>query len=178
LLKAAAGLAFKTRRTLALGDDVASRTTAALDLRYRGQSYELTVPIDLPVTADHLQAAVAAFHHSHAQRYGYAMPAEAVETVTLRIRSSVPGSQVTLPQRASGGPDASSARLADRPVWFDGGGPVVTACYRRDRLEPDNRIVGPALVLQYDSTLLLAPGWSAVVDSFGNLLCWKRVSNA
>ena len=45
-------------------------------------------------------------------------------------------------------------------------------------LEPGNRIVGPALVLQYDSTVLLAPGWTASVDAFGNLLCEKRETHA
>ena len=118
-LAAAAGLEARTRRTLALGGDAVSQAAAALDLRYRGQSYELTVPLDLPITAGSLQNAVEAFHHTHAQRYGYSMQAEAVEAVTLRIRSSVPGSQISLPQRPLGDPDPSSARLADRHVWFD-----------------------------------------------------------
>ena len=174
LREAAASLESSTSRTLALGDDEVSWTTAALDLRYRGQSYELTVPLALPVTTPSLQAAVQTFHRAHAQRYGYAMEAEAVETVTLRVRSSAPGSQISLPRRPSGGADASSARLADRRVWFDGGGSVATACYQRDQLQPGNRIAGPALVLQYDSTLLLAPGWIGNVDPFGNLSCERQ----
>lgn len=107
------------------------------------------------------------------------MPAEAVEAVTLRIRSSIPGSQVSPPPRPHSGADAAVARLDDRAVWFDTRlGPVATACYQRELLEPGNCITGPALVLQYDSTVLLAPGWSASVDAFGNLLCEKRETHA
>ncbi len=102
-------------------------------MRYRGQSYELTVPLALPPSAANLEAAVDAFHRAHAQRYGYAMPAEAVEAVTLRIRSSIPGSQVSLPRRPLSGADAAAARLDDRAVWFDTSGPVATACYQRER---------------------------------------------
>ncbi len=177
LYAAAAQLETRTQATLAL-ETGAAHTTAALDLRYRGQSYELTVPLALPPSAANLEAAVEAFHHAHAQRYGYAMPAEAVEAVTLRIRSSIRGSQVSPPRRPFSGADAAPARLEDRAVWFDSGGPLATACYQRERLEPGNRIVGPALVLQYDSTVLLAPGWTACVDAFGNLLCEERETHA
>jgi N-methylhydantoinase A len=178
LSDAVADLESRTRGTLALEANAASQTAAALDMRYRGQSYELSVPLELPLSADSLRAAVAAFHRVHAQRYGYAMQSEAVEAVTLRIRSSVPGAQISLPRRPLSGADASSARLRDRLVWFDARGPVATACYQRDRLEPGNQIVGPALVLQYDSTVLLAPEWTASVDLFGNLLCEKREPHA
>ena len=178
LSAAVAQLEARTRATLALDASAAAHTAAALDMRYRGQSYELTVPLALPLSAANLASAVDAFHRAHAQRYGYAMPAEAVEAVTLRIRSSIAGSQVSLPRRPLAGADAAAARLGDRAVWFDMGGPIATACYQREQLEPGNRIAGPALVLQYDSTVLLAPGWSASVDAFGNLLCEKRETHA
>jgi N-methylhydantoinase A len=122
-----------------------------------------------------LRAAAAAFHTAHAQRYGYAMPGEPLEAVTLRLHMARPGAQIRLPLRAPGGPDPAAARLPDRDVWFAAGEPVQTPCYRRDRLLPQNRISGPALVLQYDSTLLLGPGWRAEVDPAGNLVCEKSV---
>ena len=68
-----------------------------LDMRYSGQSYELTVPLRLPVSTEHLQEAVDAFHSAHAQRYGYAMQEERVEVVTLRVRASGPGAKPALP---------------------------------------------------------------------------------
>ncbi|MFN8469668.1 MAG: hydantoinase/oxoprolinase family protein [Caldilineaceae bacterium] len=178
LSAAVAQLEARTRKTLALEASAVAQTVAALDMRYRGQSYELTVPLALPLTPANLEAAVDAFHRAHAQRYGYAMPAETVEAVTLRIRSSSPGSQIGLPRRPLSGRDAAAARLGDRAVWFDTSGPVTAACYQRERLEPGNHVAGPALVLQYDSTVLLAPGWTASVDQSGNLLCEKRETHA
>jgi N-methylhydantoinase A len=196
LLAAAGELAGRTAAALGngaagtAGNDV--RTRMALDLRYRGQSYELTVPLEMPtgISAEMspemlpellpemravLRAAAAAFHTAHAQRYGYAMPGEPLEAVTLRLHMARPGAQIRLPLRAPGGPDPAAARLPDRDVWFAAGEPVQTPCYRRDRLLPQNRISGPALVLQYDSTLLLGPGWRAEVDPAGNLVCEKSV---
>jgi N-methylhydantoinase A len=174
LVDAVEALAVKTRRTLGLEDTESEETSASLDLRYRGQSYELTVPLGLPVTGTSVQAAAEAFHAAHAQRYGYAMPREPLEAVTLRVRTTIPGPQLRPQPRPLAGSDPSPARLGERSVWFDAEGPQPTACYRRDLLQPGNRIDGPCLVLQYDSTLLLAPTWSAQVDVFGNLLCEKR----
>ena len=143
--------------------------TAQVDMRYRGQSYELTVPLAAPVTSAAVDAAVTAFHVAHARRYGYAMFDEPAEVVTLRVRATAPGARLALPEQPLVGPDATPARLADRPIWFDADAPSIAACYRRDRLAAGNRFAGPALVLQYDATVLVAPGWDAAVDTFGNL---------
>ncbi len=187
LAAAAETLAARTRRTLGLDAEYArnrvsdrnsvseARLEAGLDLRYRGQSYELTVPLALPITGAAVQAAAEAFHAAHALRYGYAMPSEPLEAVTLRVRAGVPGPQLHAEPRPLAGANPSRARLAERSVWFDADGPQPTARYRRDLLEPGNRIDGPSLVLQYDSTLLLTAGWSAQVDPFGNLLCQKTI---
>ena len=143
--------------------------SAALDLRYRGQSYELTVPLDLPIAPGRVEAAVAAFHAAHAQRYDYAMTAAPVECVTLRVAGRAPGARPQLPAAALGDPDASGALVDERGVWFVADGATVTPVYDRSRLAPGQRFVGPALVRQYDATVLIHPGWSAAVDRLGNL---------
>jgi N-methylhydantoinase A len=163
------GLAARAQATLLRDGAAAPAIIAQVDMRYRGQSYELTVPLLTPVTPAALVGAVAAFHAAHAQRYGYAMPDEPMEVVTLRVRATAPGARLALPEQPFAGSDPSPARLADRPVWFDDGAPLTTACYRRDWLAPGNRFVGPAIVLQYDATVVVAPGWAAAVDRFGNL---------
>jgi N-methylhydantoinase A len=159
------------RAKVALGaervDD--ARLTAALDLRYQGQSYELTVPLTLPVDPAGLRAAVDAFHQTHEQRYGYAMTEETMEAVTVRVRASAPGAELRLPAQPLATADPSPARLADRSVWFGSRRPRRTAGFQRDRLAPGNQLSGPAIVLQYDSTVLVAPGWQAWVDPIGNL---------
>jgi N-methylhydantoinase A len=142
---------------------------SALDLRYRGQSYELTVPLSLPITSASVTQAVEAFHHAHAQRYGYAMPDEPVTLVTLRVAGRGPGARPTLPRQPIGGESVDAAYLGDRSVWFSAEGPTVTPAYARERLQAGNRFRGPALVLQYDATVLVTPGWAARVDALGNL---------
>ncbi|OUC09535.1 5-oxoprolinase, partial [Litorilinea aerophila] len=142
---------------------------AALDLRYRGQSYELTVPLALSLDEAALAAAGEAFHRAHEQRYGYAMPGETVETVNLRVRASSPGASAVLPALPDAGPDATAARLPERPVWFDPWEPTPTPCYDRERLQPGNRLAGPAIVHQFDTTIVITPGWQARVDAYRNI---------
>ncbi|MDI9547012.1 MAG: hydantoinase/oxoprolinase family protein [Chloroflexota bacterium] len=147
----------------------APRIEAALDMRYRGQSYELTVTLPTPITVRHLVDATNAFHAAHEQRYGYAMPDEPVNVVNLRVRGIGPGAQPGLPSLPLQGEDASAARLADKPAWFDASGPTPTACYDRARLAPGNCFAGPAIVYQFDSTIVVPPAWSGRVDQFANI---------
>jgi N-methylhydantoinase A len=148
-------------------NDVEPEFSAALDLRYRGQSYELTAPLALPVTPSSLLAAESAFHAAHAQRYGYAMEGEAVESVTLRLRATLPGARPSLPRLEGTAP--ATAQLATRAVWFEPSAPQRCTTWQRNNLRPGDRLTGPALVLQYDATLVIPPGWSATVDEIGNL---------
>ena len=142
---------------------------AALDLRYRGQSYELTVPLLLPITGASVTVAVEAFHNAHAQRYGYAMRDEPVTVVTLRVAGRGAGARPQLPRQPLGGEDARPAFLGERAVWFSTRGPVATPTYDRAKLQAGNRLAGPALALQYDATVAIMPGWVGRVDVLGNL---------
>jgi N-methylhydantoinase A len=54
-------------------------------------------------------------------------------------------------------------------VWFSADGPINTPCYHRDRLRHGHRLDGPALVFQYDTTLVVAPGWQGWADAWRNL---------
>ena len=60
-------------------------------------------------------------------------------------------------------------RLPGSEVWF-GGRPHRAALYRRDRLRAGHRFVGPAIVVQYDTTTIVPPGWGAAVDTWLNLI--------
>lgn len=149
--------------------------TAALDMRYKGQSYELTIPLPLPPTIEAISTAVGVFHETHAQRYGYSMPEERVEVVTARLYAVLdharPTPEVKPIKRWS---TADEAIVWIKPVWFDASGPVQTPFYRRERLRPGHRLNGPAVILQYDATTLLAPAWSAFVDGLDNLWLWRH----
>jgi N-methylhydantoinase A len=166
-------LAVRVRSVLAQEGVTAPSLTASLDLRYRGQSYELTVPLALPpipaAVRAAVRAAVDAFHAAHAQRYGYAMPAAAVECVTLRVVGRAPGAAPPLPAIPMGETGASAAQVGTAAVWFTDGGATPTPVYERSRLGPGHRFAGPALVRQYDATTVVHPGWDARVDGLGNL---------
>jgi N-methylhydantoinase A len=152
--------------------------TGAIDLRYKGQSYELTVPLNLPVSSGSVTAATDAFHAAHAQRYGYAMPQERVEAVTVRLRAALPGEKPTQrPAALTSRQSADEALLHTRPVWFNAGGPTACAVYRRAALPPGVQFTGPAVVLQYDTTVVLTPNWSAAVDQLDNLWLWRRTDH-
>jgi N-methylhydantoinase A len=162
-------LAERVQRVLQAEGIAEPEVTAALDLRYRGQSYELTVPLALPLSSAGLAEAIAEFHRLHEARYGYAMREETVQVVTLRVRGRGPGANLTVPQAPPGSADASVARVAEKAVWFTADGPTITPCYDRDRLRAGHQFAGPALVFQFDATTLVNPGWTGRVDGYGNL---------
>jgi N-methylhydantoinase A len=135
----------------------------AIDMRYAGQGYELTVP-----WSGNLTKAVSSFHEAHQRRYGHSNAARAVEITLVRararIRREIPA-QSPLPE---GGKDASQAATGSRQVLFDR--EARAAVYAREKLLADNEIRGPAVVEQLDSTTLVPPGWTGRVDTAGNLI--------
>ena len=141
---------------------------ASFDLRYTGQSYEITTALKLPVNATHLQEAAQAFHAAHEQRYGYAAPELPVESTALRVRARVASSPMSPAPTAQATSPVERAQIDSVPVWFDAGGPLSVPCYDRSALQHGHNFDGPALVVQYDSTLVVSPGWSVRVDSWGN----------
>jgi N-methylhydantoinase A/oxoprolinase/acetone carboxylase beta subunit len=128
------------------------------DIRYLGQSYELTVPWD----AAHPDAP---FHREHQRVYGYSNPERAIEIVTVRVRARV---KVTKPNLVSKRPPSRSSlkptirRIHSAGAWRD------TPVFPRSNLS-SKALRGPALILDYGSTTLIPPGWSFSMDKFGNL---------
>ena len=149
-------------------DEMASRRY--LDARYVGQSFELTVDYPSLSRRADLQRAIAnSFYQAHLQRFGYADRNEAVEIVNLRLKMelAVDKPQATVQQRGQG--NASAAQMGDTEVVFQQGA-VAATLYNRDLLQPGNRIEGPALLVQLDTTIVVPPGWGGVVDLHGNLV--------
>lgn len=138
----------------------------SLDVRYMGQSHELTIscaPDDAPA------AIVDRFHATHQRRYGYRQPQADVEIVTVRLTVVAPVSPPELQPQPLNETDASAALLGEKPVWFDRQ-PYATRLYDRERLQPGDRFEGPAVVFQYDTTTVVPPQWNATVDAYGNLI--------
>jgi N-methylhydantoinase A/oxoprolinase/acetone carboxylase beta subunit len=145
----------------------AVRVAHAADMRYVGQAYELEVPVPVPLTRERLLEVLAAFHAVHERVYGYARTQQPVEFVNFRAVHSypLPRPRVTPAARATGSLD--DARLGERPAYFDGF--VTTAIYERGRLPLGARVPGPAIVEQSDTTTVIPPGVTALVDEAGNL---------
>jgi N-methylhydantoinase A len=141
----------------------AIRTVVELDVRYAGQSFDLTVAL-----GDDVATVAEAFHARHERRYGYAVRDEQVELATVRVTAfgsggTAPGGTVV---------DAvvrSDARLGTRDAWDDGRF-VSATVYAREKLGRGARIAGPAIVEQYDTTTWLPAAWQAKVDAHDNLL--------
>ncbi|HXF04840.1 MAG TPA: hydantoinase/oxoprolinase family protein [Blastocatellia bacterium] len=144
----------------------AIRFARYLDLRYVGQSFELSVPWSAN--------AVEEFHRAHEQRYGYADRTRAVELVTVRVRAWGETEKPSFRARESAGPKPSpSAMWARRRVYFSTR-PEETTFYRREELAPGNVLDGPAIVLEYSATTVIPPAWQGLVDAWGNLILQRK----
>ena len=139
-----------------------------LDLRYVGQSYELTVPCP-PLGARVAQSAARRFHRAHRRRYGHSDASQPTEVVAARLKAIGPVEKPAIAPAPEGEKDPTPAVVDERPVVFDGKR-LPTRCYDRSLLLPGNALAGPGLVLQMDSTTVIPPGWTARVDGYGNLV--------
>jgi N-methylhydantoinase A len=133
----------------------------SLDLRYRGQGYELNVPFG--------PDAASAFHALHQRRYGFSDPARGVEIVNLRVRMVAPAPPFEQPHRLVHEGDGRQALIGTRPVIF-ASEPLSTRVYDRDLLRPGDTFGGPAIISEYSSATLLPPGDVLRVDTLGNLV--------
>lgn len=138
------------------------------DLRYKGQSHELTVVVQ-QLTPAGLRAQ---FDQAHQQRYGYTQPQAQVELVTIRLKATTPATPPTLPRYPLSQQRVEAAVIGQKMVWFEQK-PQLTTLYDRAKLQHGQVFVGPAVVFQYDTTLVIPPGWQAEIDPFHNCLLSK-----
>jgi N-methylhydantoinase A len=133
--------------------------TRRADLRYRGQSFELTVEADAPEKLEER------FHAAHEQRYGYRMEDEPVELVNLRLTATVPVEKPELEETSA----EDGAERDPRQANFDGEWQEVPVL-DREKMGEGSEVSGPAIVEFKESTCVVRPGWRGAVDSVGNLV--------
>ncbi|MBS7637559.1 hydantoinase/oxoprolinase family protein [Candidatus Bathyarchaeota archaeon] len=143
-----------------------------MDLRYFGQSYELTVPASKPFTEDNVNQTVESFHEKHMKIYGYAVREEPVELVNVRINGiGFVEKPRFIEKHVNEEKPSSDAIVEKRKVFFEKIDDYIeTPVYKREKLKPGNLIEGPAVIEQYDTTTVVYPGWMATVDKFENLV--------
>jgi N-methylhydantoinase A len=140
-----------------------------LDLRYLNQAYELTLPLsDGKFGPGSVQDIQKQFHQGHYRAYGYNREEQPVELVNLRLVAlgKLPGLHLQAETKAKG---ATPEPISLREVFFEGR-PQKTPIYGRGDLQPGQRLPGPAIVEQLDSTVVVSPGFQAECDAYGNLL--------
>ena len=137
------------------GGQRAVRVERFVDARYRGQSYELTVP-----WSDDAGSVATAVHAAHEERYGFSAADADIEIVTIRLRRVV--------RRAGPAASVAEGRAGVREATVAEGraGRVID----RVALAPDAGVRGPALLVEPYATTWVAPGWSGIVERHGHLV--------
>jgi len=142
---------------------------ASIALRYRGEAFELDVPLPKEVTGSTMNSLKNDFHERHAVLYGYSSPQRETEAVQVRLRAM---GRTYKPERSS------NQVMAEHPlptpvkvshVVFDRT-TVQTPVYHRNQLSPGMGGQGPTVIISGESTNILPPGWKWHVDRTGTIV--------
>ncbi|MFK7751321.1 MAG: hydantoinase/oxoprolinase family protein [Sedimentitalea sp.] len=142
-----------------------------IDIRYHGQGMKLTVDVTPEdFQRDGIKGIASRFDAEHEQLFTFALDAE---HEIVGLRAVVQGAEKSFinTETASSGPDASGARLQPTRIYADGAwreGYI----YDRSKLTQGNRIEGPAVVMEMDSTSVILPDHVGIIDAVGNILIW------
>jgi N-methylhydantoinase A len=146
-------------------------TTYHVDVRYHGQGLRLTVQVNLrDLEKLGLRTVSKEFDEEHERLFTFALPIEH-EIVTLRAAVQGKGTSVKRPVIAKGGADPKSAAVGTQKVYMDGKD-LKAVVYDRARLRSGNKLKGPAIVIEMDSTTVILPKHHGDVDRFGNILIY------
>lgn len=133
-----------------------------LDMRYQGQSFEIIVPFG----GDWIEE----FSLLHKQNYGYRNDDKTVEIVNIRLRTKGMPIKPEVPEAGRLVSEMDpEALIGSTETVFDSK-KMETSILDRDKLRPGNRVAGPAIIIEYSSTLVIPPFASGEVDAYGNLI--------
>jgi N-methylhydantoinase A len=156
-------LADRARKDLG-GFAAQPRLDQLADLRYQGQSYELTVEGDTP------SALASAFHLAHQRRYGHHGDDEPVEIVNVRLVATIAGER---PDVIEPEPSVSDPRTGYRDVLVDGA--RVRADVLNRGLMGRGSVARPPAVVEFpEATCLVRPGWTGTIDAAGTLILTRE----
>lgn len=142
----------------------------AADLRYEGQSYELTIPLNQNgiTTKLDLKQLIADFHNLHMRIFEYADPSEPIEVISLRLAAICKTPKITIQRKQSESLQELQVKH-ERMVYFPATGFVSARIYNRDTLQPGHLLNGPCLIEETASTTVIPMGWLGRVDNYGNI---------
>jgi N-methylhydantoinase A len=156
-------------RQLLAGDDLpdaAMELKFSADLRYRGQAFELMLPLDAALTDAGLAALAGRFHAAHLARFSFDDRSETVELVTLRLTAI---GRLGAPKQAALAGGRASPDMQARMVHHQGRSQPFLVVQQAD-LAAGSRLAGPAIVEQEYTSLLIGPGWRLTMTEAGDML--------
>lgn len=139
----------------------------SLDLRYLGQSYEISVPYKENHSFD------SAFHSAHKKLYSYFHPNRPVEIVNIRVKVVGITEKVRFKKHPPESPNPQAALFGKQELIY-GHKTFKAKLYKRPLLKTGNKILGPALIVDEEATTLLPPGWRLTVDGYFNLIIQRK----
>jgi N-methylhydantoinase A len=147
-----------------------------VDLRYAGQEHTVKIKLDLAALGNgaNIGTVIASFHADHEKRYTFRLPDTVVELVNFHLMA---GASVEKPKpqfRESKKLTLKDAHRGTRDVFFEHDGVQKALIYAADALEPGMTLVGPAIVQDSTSSMVLSPGHQLTVDAYGNLIIELR----
>jgi N-methylhydantoinase A/oxoprolinase/acetone carboxylase beta subunit len=144
------------------------------DCRYLGQGYELRVEAGSgEVDAAWATKLAAQFHDAHEREYSRRFEESDIEIPNIRVRGIGLIAPLEMREVQRAGESPAAALTGEREAWFRVDGELrelATKFYDRARLVAGNRIGGPAVINQYDTTTVVPPGLTAEIDRFGNIV--------
>ena len=143
----------------------------SVDLRYKGQAFELTVPWDGDgFSPENIARVASAYHRLHEQRFSYCNPGDRVEAVTLRLDAvgRLPRFETREPGDGTGRDVNRTRNVYMEGRWHEA--PV----WRRDEIRALDVIVGPAVVEEDYTTVLIAAGWTARRGPGGHIIATRE----
>ncbi len=140
-----------------------------MELRYRGQAYELALELPSFISQGELAKIEERFHREHHRLYGYSLTGHPTEIVSLRLEAMAKTPKPKLPRRKER-PRKRPKERTQRLVHFAGAGALKCPIFVREGLQAGVELRGPAVIEGRESTVLLPPGWQAYVDALGNVI--------
>ncbi|MBZ5657156.1 MAG: hydantoinase/oxoprolinase family protein [Acidobacteriia bacterium] len=134
----------------------------SLDLRYRGQGYELNIPAGGDLSER--------FHVEHQRRYGYHHAGREIELVTLRLRARMAAPRLNIGRATAVGKSSRRIAAVEHDAVIFAGKALATPVYERGDLRPGQSLNGPAVVTEYSATTVIPPGQRFCVGQAENLI--------
>ncbi len=168
-LEALEAIATEAMQTGGHKDQPIADKTFQVDLRYHGQGLTLTIEVDLDdLKKNGFEAIGSKFDSMHKQLFTFALPVDK-EVVNLRAIVFGPSPNVAAEQIETASEDPSAAFVGDHAIFYNGEDHAAKL-YDRSRLKAGNKIAGPAVVMEMDSTTVILPDHVGEIDQLGNIL--------